>query len=183
MLLCDQILLWPSYLLNAFPILVRSLIARFMGPTSGPAGADRTQVGPMLAPWTLLSGMAFQYWNGPLLLSATQHSRCFRVWPLIPSNNQLFPCPITYHQQIFSKRFIKDVSIPIMPNILCHMYHWKTNMQINKFTFIFVLLRNYASFYHKVGGSVQRCNSIVNVQDLFCFSYRTIKVIYGPLIL
>ena len=34
-----------------------SLIARFMGPTWGPSGADRTQVGPMLAPWTLLSGM------------------------------------------------------------------------------------------------------------------------------
>ena len=27
-----------------------------MGPTWGPSGADRTQVGPMLAPWTLLSG-------------------------------------------------------------------------------------------------------------------------------
>ena len=34
-----------------------SLIARFMGPTQGPSGADRTQVGPMLAPWTLLSGI------------------------------------------------------------------------------------------------------------------------------
>ena len=32
-----------------------SLIAKFMGPTWGPSGADRTQVGPMLAPWTLLS--------------------------------------------------------------------------------------------------------------------------------
>ena len=29
-----------------------SLIARFMGPTWGPSGADRTQVGPMLAAWT-----------------------------------------------------------------------------------------------------------------------------------
>ena len=27
-----------------------------MGPTWGPSGAGRTQVGPMLAPWTLLSG-------------------------------------------------------------------------------------------------------------------------------
>ena len=27
-----------------------SLIARFMGSTWGPSGADRTQVGPMLAP-------------------------------------------------------------------------------------------------------------------------------------
>ena len=33
-----------------------ALIARFMGPTWGTSGADRTQVGPMLAPWTLLSG-------------------------------------------------------------------------------------------------------------------------------
>ena len=35
---------------------ITALIARFMGPTRGPSGADRTQVGPMLAPWTLLSG-------------------------------------------------------------------------------------------------------------------------------
>ena len=33
-----------------------TLIARFMGPTWHTPGADRTQVGPMLAPWTLLSG-------------------------------------------------------------------------------------------------------------------------------
>ena len=31
-------------------------IARSMGPKWGPSGADRTQVGPMLAPWNLLSG-------------------------------------------------------------------------------------------------------------------------------
>ena len=30
-----------------------------MGPTCGPSGADSTQVGPMLAPWTLLSGMFY----------------------------------------------------------------------------------------------------------------------------
>ena len=34
-----------------------SLIARFMGPTWDPPGADRTHVDLMLAPWTLLSGM------------------------------------------------------------------------------------------------------------------------------
>ena len=32
---------------------------RFMGPTWGPSGADRTHVGPMLAPWTLLTGTCF----------------------------------------------------------------------------------------------------------------------------
>ena len=36
---------------------ITSLTARFMGPIWGPAGADRTQVGSMLAPWTLPSGM------------------------------------------------------------------------------------------------------------------------------
>ena len=35
---------------------IAPLMARFMGPTWGPSGADRTQVGPMLAPWILLSG-------------------------------------------------------------------------------------------------------------------------------
>ena len=40
-----------------------SLIARFMGPTWGPSGADRTQVGPMLAPWTLLSGIAILWFS------------------------------------------------------------------------------------------------------------------------
>ena len=30
---------------------------QLMGPTWGPSGADRTQVGPMLATWTLLLGL------------------------------------------------------------------------------------------------------------------------------
>ena len=34
-----------------------SQIARFIGPTWGPPGSCRPQMGPMLAPWTLLSGM------------------------------------------------------------------------------------------------------------------------------
>ena len=50
----------PQYPLMVMVVSVlrnTSLIARFMGPKWGPSGADRTQVGPMLAPWTLLSGM------------------------------------------------------------------------------------------------------------------------------
>ena len=31
-------------------------IAKFIGPTWGPPGSSRPQMGPMLAPWTLLSG-------------------------------------------------------------------------------------------------------------------------------
>ena len=38
-------------------ILKPSQIAMFMGPTCGPSGSCRPQMGPMLAPWTLLSGL------------------------------------------------------------------------------------------------------------------------------
>ena len=51
----------PPDISVAYDLLYRrislSLISKFMGPTWGPPGADRTRVGPMLAPWTLLSGM------------------------------------------------------------------------------------------------------------------------------
>ena len=52
---------YPDCLINWWSersyIQMVSLIARFMGPTWGPSGADRTQVGPRWAPWTLLSEM------------------------------------------------------------------------------------------------------------------------------
>ena len=35
----------------------RSQIAKFMGPTKGAPGSCRPQMGPILAPWTLLSGV------------------------------------------------------------------------------------------------------------------------------
>ena len=50
---------WYMYWLKTH--IMQSLIASFMEPTWGPSGADRTQVGPMLAPWTLLSGMQLTF--------------------------------------------------------------------------------------------------------------------------
>ena len=57
-----------------------SLIARFMGPTWGSPGADRTQLGPMWATWTLLSGrnrnwkIPHQVWYQAVCDYATQIS-------------------------------------------------------------------------------------------------------------
>ena len=42
---------------------ISPLIARFVGPTWGPHVADRVQVRPMFAPWTLLSGTALKAFN------------------------------------------------------------------------------------------------------------------------
>ena len=46
-----------------------SHIAKFMEPTWGPPGSCRTQMGPMLAPWTLLSGISRSLRFGPNLVS------------------------------------------------------------------------------------------------------------------
>ena len=62
---------------------VPSLIARFVGPTWGPPGADRTQEGPMLAPWTLLSGIKqparheriSNYWDYVTVCTAGRHDK------------------------------------------------------------------------------------------------------------
>ena len=52
---------------------LKTPIAKFMGPTWGPPGADRTQVGPVLALWTLLSG---NICNGQML---HHWSTCMRI--------------------------------------------------------------------------------------------------------
>ena len=57
---------------------LESLIARFMRPTWGPSGADKTQVGPMLAPWTLLSGI----WLYVLLVTMT-HDTSKTIWWMV----------------------------------------------------------------------------------------------------
>ena len=55
----NQPVTWPSHTLEitGWRAGVQSLIARFMGPSWGPSGAVMTQLGPMLALWTLLSGI------------------------------------------------------------------------------------------------------------------------------
>ena len=66
-----------------------TLIARFMGPTWGPSGSGRTQVGPMLAPWTLLSGytrfhLTSANWNiafGFTLQNKFSLTRFISFWP------------------------------------------------------------------------------------------------------
>ena len=64
-------------------------IARFMGPTWGPPGSCRPQLGPMLAPWTLLSGRF-----------VSRYSVCCQVGVcLMLDGTTPLPKPmLTYHQ-------------------------------------------------------------------------------------
>ena len=92
---------------------VTPLITRFMGPILGPPGADRTQVGHMLATLTLLSRTALQHCSRnvtqascicchcvlePLLLTGTNFDTSM--------DNQLHPL------QIVGWNYLSYVSIP-----------------------------------------------------------------------
>ena len=48
----------PPLVMKTQITFATSLDSKFMGPTWGPPGADRTKVGPMWATWTFLTGMA-----------------------------------------------------------------------------------------------------------------------------
>ena len=60
-----------SCLLRVFYYASANPIAKFMGPTRGPPGSCRPQMGPMLAPWTLLSGYCKLLAFGDLCFSVT----------------------------------------------------------------------------------------------------------------
>ena len=63
-----------------------SQIARFMGPTWGPSGSCRTQMGPMLAPWTLLSGVYFIMFSSWDLRKSHDYNFCQILGKLIPNS-------------------------------------------------------------------------------------------------
>ena len=93
-----------------------SQIARFMGPKWGPPGCCRSQMGPMLAPCTLLSGIRFMdaYMchivriyihrnNGSsfCLLYHPQNGAGLAVGPMLTARMHLlyenFGCPFEWH--------------------------------------------------------------------------------------
>ena len=56
-----------------------SQIIRFMWPTWGPPGSCRPQAGPMLAPWTLLSGIR-SFWYSSGYLHPSYCTQCPGPW-------------------------------------------------------------------------------------------------------
>ena len=85
-----------------------SQIAKFMGPIWGPPGSCRPQMGPMMAPWTLLSGMPTNRFLSSAMWRASQFvtlhvyypvqeppSRAFLSWSkVMPSPTQVEPLGI-----------------------------------------------------------------------------------------
>ena len=78
-------------------LLMHSLITRFLGPTCGPSGADRTQVGPVLAPCTLLSGLVHCIARSSASIVSTVWT-----WPFHPWGKSLIICAtlVTKHDEM-----------------------------------------------------------------------------------
>ena len=99
-------------------IALRSQITKFIGPTWGPPGSRRPQMGPMLTPWTLLSGMlshahTYTFVGGkiPEVEIELICLQCERIDERIGQNHSpkasicLFVCPFLLH-------YITDISSP-----------------------------------------------------------------------
>ena len=55
-LILDDVLFYMNARADTYYLIMAYPDSKVRGANMGPSGADRTQVGPMLAPWTLLSG-------------------------------------------------------------------------------------------------------------------------------
>ena len=118
---------WPiSWLVDYFWWHRETLIAMFMGPTWGPSGAERTQVGPMLAPWTLLSGKRNFTVNRDYLLHET--SNAVISWePLVIPNGRIDVKLTSAQNKLNSisqqqRRYVEQLYI----NSLCNALKLKT---------------------------------------------------------
>ena len=103
-------------------------IAKFMGSTWGPPGSCRPQMGPMLAPWTLLSGILI--WEFCLIFCII-HAYPFQVSNIWQSTNCFVlvsvPCPRLLLAKIFNFCKYVRLSVCYLPkfSILASMFVWR----------------------------------------------------------
>ena len=124
-----------KYLLDQSYHSRASQIAKFMGPTQGPSGADRTQVGPMMAPWTLLSGI------------------CCRQNVCTAYSNQFNECPMELIPEILVKSVWYMISILwsslVLPVTTTYIYGTTCpSTLLVSHTFYLIFLRFYSSYQH-----------------------------------
>ena len=91
-------------------MIVTSQKTRFMGPTWDPPGSCRPQVGPMLVPWTLLSGTLWT-WVNSTSNQPQQHNKVQNVFLTLGkycTNNMYIYIHILYLYMYTCKHIIYD---------------------------------------------------------------------------
>ena len=130
---------WPSI----------SLIARFMGPTWDPPGDDRTQVGPMLAPWTLLSGLgncweiklretnwkqntstSYQSYRIVGLMFKTRTSVFLSNWVVLLFYGAHFRFYTIIQHHIYQWASARKTWLQCISNVVISFLHWPINMML-----------------------------------------------------
>ena len=127
-----------------------SPIARFIGPTWGQSGADRTQVGPMLAPWTLLSGIVGQFHTKISSLQPTALQFEITFW-----KNKSFMDFSALHFAMYAalndKKKIFETNF-IFPKCFCYLLiQWSEHLLANhRCTIIYLYMNIYIHYRPKV---------------------------------
>ena len=130
------------------------LIARFMGPTWGPSGADRTQVGPMLAPWTLLLGTPKLYFVVICYVWIYYHLQLMiSIYINILLSNQLTQVWPVHHLNPLDSEWTMPVNCCSLMVLYWQIYAWclVSKLAAKKFLKWFDLLfvsGTYETFYH-----------------------------------
>ena len=122
-----------------------------MGPTWGPSGADRTQVGPMFVPWTLLSGDITQYsFLLPLVTYSVSRIHHYRftcsnklkgVWSFIVTLiGNLWPCIYLKKTFLQETNFVITVSVDVVaPKGVVQWEGTKVTTKLHMFCTDFIL--------------------------------------------
>ena len=107
-------------------------IAKLMGPTWGPSGSCRTQMGPMLVPWTLLSGN---------ILAIGLTVRCDSAYPT--SFHTLYNEPINDDRKILSP-CTHRLCLSVNPLTACW---WRLNRLQNGLCDVTIVTRACENWY------------------------------------
>ena len=116
-------------------------IARFKWLTWGPSGADRTQVGPMLAPWTLLS------WHQLFSQTVVKFMACIRTY-ITQETMEYNRSPVLKHvnksvpMQRLSKALLNEIC-PKDYKIMLYTISKKMTIYKLNFKFYWPASRNY----------------------------------------
>ena len=145
-------------------VLIWTQITKFMGPTWGPSGADRTQTGLMLAPCALLSGehhgyMSFCIWQKIERLSGCiSLNKLFQPTGCVVCLSRLQPY-ILAHRVVrpVGKRINKQWDV-LSSELVCNLEGLRSQSNV---VWLFVRPAEVA---------VQIRTSYVNISMLFCVS-------------
>ena len=133
----------------------------------GPSGADRTQVGPMMAPWTLLSGLSFQQvilthlksrWSIPerfagiiLWMHPANERWCYTVSSSLigwvhTQNDPWLWVNISYeytNNWWYNQKNVQASLVHILWNVLCAYICWN----FSKRSFIKIMIMHFCCIY------------------------------------